>query len=60
MAYRLGSKAQGTEGMVSVGLLTLQTAALFLEVSLAAAEVQEVVSCLYLPNGFKFSNVPSS
>ncbi|KAK8400959.1 hypothetical protein O3P69_002623 [Scylla paramamosain] len=42
MAYRLGSKAQATEGMVTVGLLTLQTAVLFLEVSLAAAEVQEV------------------
>ncbi|XP_045122608.1 uncharacterized protein LOC123511058, partial [Portunus trituberculatus] len=42
MAYRLRSKTQCIEGMVTMGLLTLQTAVLFLEVSLAGAEVQEV------------------
>ena len=55
IAYRLRSKTHGIEGMVTMGLLTLQTAVLFLEVSLAGAEVQEVVS--YERNSLRFLKV---
>lgn len=43
LAYRLGTMGHEGPAMATVLLLTLQTAALFLEVSFNAGRVQEVV-----------------
>ncbi|XP_045618597.2 uncharacterized protein [Procambarus clarkii] len=42
LAYRLGSQSYTPDGVVTTALITLQTTAVFIQVSLSAAGVQEV------------------
>lgn len=51
LAYRIGSKDYSVDSVVTTGLLTLQTAAVFVQVSLAAGAVEEVVSGVALKGG---------
>ncbi|XP_069974436.1 uncharacterized protein [Penaeus vannamei] len=44
LAYRIGSKDYSVDSVVTTGLLTLQTAAVFVQVSLAAGAVEEVAN----------------
>ncbi|XP_042884717.1 uncharacterized protein LOC122261260 [Penaeus japonicus] len=44
LAYRIGSKDYSLDSVVTTGLLTLQTAAVFVQVSLAAGAVEEEAS----------------
>ncbi|XP_042223626.1 uncharacterized protein LOC121867674 [Homarus americanus] len=42
LAYRIGSSQYSADGVIATSLMTLQTAAVFVQVSLSAAAVQEV------------------